>query len=301
MFSVSFRSFLLSFALLLCFLEHSSAEETLDQIKAAFADQDYDRVLSIGESSCRDGDPAGCNAVGLLALNGLGMRVDLEGARLLFKVACDSGYLNACLNFITTLDTNASGDALPEGTSDVYTKVRKLEGATDGAELLCDRGVARLCKLSAELYRSRAYGEGRDINELLKSITLYTKACRLGSRISCVSAGSLIVRTEVFGEKSFDNATVWFEEGCNQDYGHACGTLGLHYEQRMKNDYAASEAYEASCALNDAGGCFSLARMQRNGSGGESNLEAASANHRKACSLARDDVAYANRDCDNSE
>lgn len=61
--------------------------------------QDYLKAMKFYTKSCDGGDTEGCYNLGIMYLNGQGVKQSNSKARELFGKACDGGHIDGCKNY----------------------------------------------------------------------------------------------------------------------------------------------------------------------------------------------------------
>ena len=64
----------------------------------AYSKGDYNKAVEIFTKTCNDGNNGNCYNLGLLYINGQGVKQDYNKAAKLYEKACNNGYNRGCFN-----------------------------------------------------------------------------------------------------------------------------------------------------------------------------------------------------------
>ena len=222
----------------------SCAELGLSLVAGRGIEADWERAGELLNGSCQAGYPLGCTYMALLlheAHENAGLQVNWESAVYFYRRACNLGEDNACYN----LSGIYSGWFESPIRTDIDAAIQSLEAS-------CSRDFEPNCVLLADLLRQtgspadldrhlailerqceRDYGDachglgyayvhsvGVSRNDA-EAITLFERACALGSAIGCTNLGWMHEESRV-PFPSLEEAASLYAAGCQGGYQPAC-------------------------------------------------------------------------------
>lgn len=245
-----------------------NAQKAYDDGVKAYAAANYAVALQNFEVACSAGDMKGCNYIGVMYDQGLGVPEDNSRALGLYEKSCTNGYMLGCSNLGFMYEMGS-------GVAQSYSR------AISYYDMACKANNATACANLGYLYEN-----GRGVSQdYAKAATLYEKGCNNGEPRGCTNLGFL--NNNGYGvPKNVAKAVALYERGCNEGNAHGCSNLGYMYAnaQGVAQDYVkAVSLYDKSCKNGSAAGCTNLGYMHEMGQGVPSNLYQAFLNYEKAC------------------
>ncbi len=265
-------------------------QETADAAYSLGDDAYYAENYSVAyrqyKVACDGGNALGCNDVGYIYSNGLGLLEDDAEARKYYKRACDMGRALGCKNFATLLNNGHGGAENDQLARTYYT-------------IACDGGNADACSSLADLYEA---GDGGSQDSAIAR--LFTeKACTLGSSEGCFQLGRIYKNGDLVAQ-DIEKANEFYTMACEGGNASGCTNLGLMYEEEdsIGQDYTQARGfYKRGCEGGSHVGCSYLGDLTYRGLGGDADQAAGidlvrngcANDHEWACSwLDNRDLAY---------
>lgn len=128
------------------------------------------------------------------------------------------------------------------------------------------------------------YGDAKDkqaAGNHAAAAPLFSKGCEYGDMKSCNDLGVAYQRAEGVARDDA-KATELYDKACKAKSGIGCHNFGLAM-RRHEKPVEARAAFEQSCALGDADGCYRLGTSHANGVGGPKDLALAIQYLKKGC------------------
>ena len=202
--------------------------------------QNYSKAAELYQDSCDYGNAMGCINLGVLYVNGQGVKQDYAKAFDLSKKGCDSGIAVGCNNLGLLYDSG-------EGVQKDYSKAFNLfEKACNNKDAL---GCANL---------GRYYEDGEVIKkDNLKAAELYKKSCDGDAAFGCNSLGILYESGRGVTQDYF-KAFELYKQACNGGESWGCKNVGSAYQDGLgvqKNTNKAYEYYAKACNQGNDIGC----------------------------------------------
>jgi TPR repeat protein len=223
--------------------------------------QNIEAAISRFDSSCEAGYAQGCSQLGRVYFRGQGMRKDVRLGMRYLRRGCNAGDPLGCEEL---------GAALVRGGRDIE---RDPEEAIRVLHHACEGGSGRACGLMASLYEDGTLPPGdRSPREL------HTLACGRDHGESC----------RWLAERSPDEASAWYQQGCAADDGASCGALGQAALAGGERE-SARGWLRAACQLNDLASCTPAGAMYEE----DADLIEALALYERGCEQGREEACVA--------
>lgn len=207
---------------------------------------------SVRKVMSRDGDPSACTGVepGASTLpGGCGAMLRLE----LTPIVEDGSTAPILDSLSASTQACPAGMVLAEGkcTKKAAGVSHVCDGTLGDCLTQCDKGNARSCAVSGEMFRR---GQGLTVPNYPEALARFEKACNAGETLGCVGLGILYLRAEAV-PKDTERARTLFEKSCEAGEPTACAYLaemykdgegvGVHYPKALEYGRRACEAGEA--------------------------------------------------------
>ena len=199
------------------------------------ANKTRDKQDNSAESACLAGDAKGCYRVAVTYRDGLGVKQDTEAAKSYFKMACDQGDTQSCVEMNAINQTHSdSGTTMPETKEEnKFTEYREACDNNDGSAcyelgLLYDEGkmvaknekkadqfILRACELKYDVgcLATAAYYQVN--NNMKKAIGYYVEVCERGDASACALAAVLYQYGYDNLDKDIDMARKYYKKACD--------------------------------------------------------------------------------------
>lgn len=194
------------------YLEKDSVVAGADSVKPAGPLQDIPRAIGLYRRACDGDGRAGCDRLGLLYRDGIGVTADPVRAVDLYRQACDSGYQVGCAHLGEAYVAGSGVDADAGRAATLFGKACETEmvGCFDLARLLeSGTGVAQDNSRAAKLYEKACYG------------TLKGDGGSAPVPESCFRLGNMYANATGV-ERNLGRASRFFYRACSLGYEEAC-------------------------------------------------------------------------------
>ncbi len=239
--------------------------------------QDYIKAIEYFEKACELGNGDAHYFLGIMYHIGEGVQQDYTKATELYEKACKLGVNNTNIyNNLGALYYHGLG------TQQDYTKA--IEYFEKGCEL--DNGKAYY-NLGFMYYN----GEGVQ-QDYTKAIEYFEKAYELGVNNTNIYNNLGVLYYHGLGtQKDYTKAAQYFKKACKLGNGDACNFLGFMYHnaQGVQQDYIkAIEYFEKGCELGNGDAHYNLGSMYHNAQGIQQDYTKAKELYEKALELGVD-------------
>lgn len=258
-----------------------SASATLNAGVEAARKGDYKQALSMFNTACDQGNPAGCFGVGVMFMYGAGVQSDTQKAIKYYQKGCAGGDPTACANL---------GMIYDEAPNMGNNKQKAAEMYMTG----CAGGDVDACNNIGWAYANGS-GVPKDLN---KALQYYRFACDAGSQLGCYNLGLLNNASNVYGINANKlNPVDMNYVACNAGDIVGCANLGWIYSQGIEgapiNYGLAAQYFNTACIGGVASSCNNLGVLYEQGRGITQNTGQALQMYSLACE------AGLNNGCDN--
>lgn len=203
-------------------------DSTHDKADKAYDSKNYVVAASLYRKSCDDGDFQGCNDIGYMYENGLGVSKNIKTAREYYVKACEGGWGGACYNIklLGREDVFQECDNGNQSSCKAALKLyldptsikRNFLKAENILSKYCNEGDLDACAYAGDL--NSKGGDGLNIN-YFKSFELFKKACDGGLAIACINVGKLYQNGQ--GTRlDLEKAAEYFGKACDAKYDEGC-------------------------------------------------------------------------------
>lgn len=248
-----------------------SASATLNAGIEAARKGDYKQALSMFNTACDQGNPAGCFGVGVMFMYGAGVQSDTQKAIKYYQKGCAGGDPTACANL---------GMIYDEAPNMGNNKQKAAEMYMTG----CAGGDVDACNNIGWAYANGS-GVPKDLN---KALQYYRFACDAGSQLGCYNLGLLNNASSVYGINNPNmNAADLNYVACNAGDIVGCANLGYIYAQGLEgapiNYGLAAQYFNTACMGGFASSCNNLGVLYEQGRGITQNAGQALQMYSLAC------------------
>ena len=248
-----------------------SASATLNAGVEAARKGDYKQALSMFNTACDQGNPAGCFGVGVMFMYGAGVQSDTQKAIKYYQKGCAGGDPTACANL---------GMIYDEAPNMGNNKQKAAEMYMTG----CAGGDVDACNNIGWAYANGS-GVPKDLN---KALQYYRFACDAGSQLGCYNLGLLNNAGSVYGINNPNmNAADLNYVACNAGDIVGCANLGYIYAQGLEgapiNYGLAAQYFNTACMGGVASSCNNLGVLYEQGRGITQNAGQALQMYSLAC------------------
>ncbi|MCI5786194.1 MAG: sel1 repeat family protein [Helicobacter trogontum] len=248
-----------------------SASATLNAGVEAARKGDYKQALSMFNTACDQGNPAGCFGVGVMFMYGAGVQSDTQKAIKYYQKGCAGGDPTACANL---------GMIYDEAPNMGNNKQKAAEMYMTG----CAGGDVDACNNIGWAYANGS-GVPKDLN---KALQYYRFACDSGSQLGCYNLGLLNNAGSVYGISNANmNPADLNYVACNAGDIVGCANLGYIYAQGLEgapiNYGLAAQYFNTACMGGVASSCNNLGVLYEQGRGITQNAGQALQMYSLAC------------------
>lgn len=232
---------------------------------------DFKQALSMFNTACDQGNPAGCFGVGVMFMYGAGVQSDTQKAIKYYQKGCAGGDPTACANL---------GMIYDEAPNMGNNKQKAAEMYMTG----CAGGDIDACNNIGWAYANGS-GVPKDIN---KALQYYRFACDGGSQLGCYNLGLLNNATTAYGINNPNMHPVDMNYvACNAGDVVGCANLGWIYAQGIegapRNYGLAAQYFNTACIGGVASSCNNLGVLYEQGRGITQNAGQALEMYSLAC------------------
>lgn len=248
-----------------------SASATLNAGIDAARKGDYKKALTMLNTACDQGNPAGCFGVGIMFMYGAGVQSDTQKAIKYYQKGCAGGDPTACANL---------GMIYDEAPNMGNNKQKAAEMYMTG----CAGGDIEACNNIGWAYANGS-GVPKDIN---KALQYYRFACDAGSQLGCYNLGLLNNAGNIYGiDAAKMNPVDLNYVACNAGDIVGCANLGYIYAQGLegapRNYGLAAQYFNTACIGGVASSCNNLGVLYEQGRGITQNTGQALEMYSLAC------------------
>ncbi|RDU60619.1 sel1 repeat family protein [Helicobacter sp. MIT 14-3879] len=248
-----------------------SSSATLNAGVDAARKGDYKKALSMFNTACDQGNPAGCFGVGVMFMYGAGVQSDTQKAIKYYQKGCAGGDPTACANL---------GMIYDEAPNMGNNKQKAAEMYMTG----CAGGDVDACNNIGWAY-ANGQGVPKDIN---KALQYYRFACDAGSQLGCYNLGLLNNTNNTYGINAASMNPVDLNYvACNAGDIVGCANLGWIYSQGIegapRNYGLAAQYFNTACIGGVASSCNNLGVLYEQGRGITQNAGQALEMYSLAC------------------
>lgn len=248
-----------------------SASATLNAGVEAARKGDYKQALSMFNTACDQGNPAGCFGVGVMFMYGAGVQSDTQKAIKYYQKGCAGGDPTACANL---------GMIYDEAPNMGNNKQKAAEMYMTG----CAGGDVDACNNIGWAYANGS-GVPKDLN---KALQYYRFACDAGSQLGCYNLGLLNNASSAYGINNANmNPADLNYVACNAGDIVGCANLGYIYAQGLEgapiNYGLAAQYFNTACMGGVASSCNNLGVLYEQGRGITQNAGQALQMYSLAC------------------
>lgn len=253
-----------------------SASATLNAGIEAARKGDYKQALSMFNTACDQGNPAGCFGVGVMFMYGAGVESDTQKAIKYYQKGCAGGDPTACANL---------GMIYDEAPNMGNNKQKAAEMYMTG----CAGGDVDACNNIGWAYANGS-GVPKDLN---KALQYYRFACDAGSQLGCYNLGLLGNANNIYGINANSlNPVDLNYVACNAGDIVGCANLGWIYAQGLDgapiNYGLAAQYFNTACIGGVASSCNNLGVLYEQGRGLTQNAGQALEMYSLACEAGLD-------------
>ena len=232
-----------------------SSGATLNAGVEAARKGDYKSAISLFNTACDQGNPAGCFGVGVMFMYGAGVQSDTQKAIKYYQKGCAGGDPTACANL---------GMIYDEAPNMGNNKQKAAEMYMTG----CAGGDIEACNNTGWAYANGS-GVPKDIN---KALQYYRFACDAGSQLGCYNLGLLNNAGTAYGINGANLHPVDMNfVACNAGDVVGCANLGWIYSQGLegapRNYGLAAQYFNTACIGGVASSCNNLGVLYEEGRG----------------------------------
>jgi TPR repeat protein/dienelactone hydrolase len=221
----------------------------------------YDQAMTWFREGCDEGVEESCKGVARLYFNGRGVEPDKRKAYKYLARGCETAERD-----LSICDSAAAAYAKGKHVRQDRERARQL------AEIACDGGRGKMCKLLGQSYvrrgRSGDHRAARDAFE---------RACEAESPDygGCTYAGH-VYENGLVGERDYDRAWQYYRRACQNGFGRGCHSLGVMVATGRgveKDEQRAVDYYRVACARGSEMGCTDLGNRMVDGWGTSKDAE----------------------------
>lgn len=218
--------------------------------------------------------PIACKQVGIMYLNGIGIKDNVSQSVNYFSQACQLDKKTACFQA-----ANAYKDA-----QGVKANIKK---ASTYFAFACDflpplnTNKGKACTQKGLILLQQAEENEQNIKAIYQAFSFFKKACKYKDAQGCFEVGQAY-RTGKGVAVSYDYAKQYYRLGCDREFAKSClwaGNMNV-----ASTPAEATQYYYTGCSLNNAQSCFELAQRYRLGNAISQNSELAIITYKQVCS-----------------
>jgi uncharacterized protein len=219
------------------------------------------------KKTCDAGLSDGCNKLGNLYFDGVGVKKNRVEAFRLFRIACEMNNTSACNNVGYMHEIGITGKGgVKRNISIAFVSYQKS----------CNKEYWRGCY---DLARFHYDGQGTKKNKRL-AYKLYKTSCEKGESLSCSELGRLAFFSNI--NKSID----YYKRGCDLKDGYSCHQVAISYRETINGENKPelwAEYFDKACTYKYPEGCMNVAYFYFDGKMVQKSLTRAYSYFKKGC------------------
>jgi TPR repeat protein/serine/threonine protein kinase len=262
-------------ALLLALVSYWPVKSYLEQRSERYCDTlpPGQEKLDACQQACQSGRSLGCNDLGQIYEQGLGIeKKDATRAADLYDQACSAGNPLSCKNLENMYSTGKWVAKDEVHAAELHQKA-------------CDSGEMKGCSNLGAVYE---LGNGVEKKDKKRAAELYQKACNSGEVDGCRRLARMVANGNGVANLDSNQVVELLQKACNGGDMALCRDLALRYETgngvNTKDEKRAAELYQKACNGGEMSGCTHLGGMYKDGTGVEKKDERRAVEfYQKAC------------------